>query len=435
MKLKLDWSDYENAGLGDAYADIPKDGGDYGKAVAVCINSMTCLRPIDKGVMCPSFRIHGDSEFSPGGRSRLLKKQLNGEITPEEQNTLDQVMEACVACKGCKRECEANLDMARIRTEYLAQRFKAGSVPLRAKLFASLADRLDQHPRLSRWGVNLANRMPIVRAKLGLAANRRLPVPQVGEVYTTHSTSAEGGEVILWIDSYSHYFAPDAVRATISLLEHGGYRLHLLQHVGDGGRSAYSQGLVDTAQTQAQRMLEQLKQLPAEVPIIGIDPSALLMLRDEWGSLSLGSDAADLGNRALLLSEFLARELMASHLALQFKSAKHLPPVLVHGHCHEKSVGAMKSMRKLLKRIPDLDFRFIEASCCGGAGSFAYESEHVDEARQMAELALVPAIKAEPDAIVVANGFSCQQQIRSFGERPVLHLAELLLSLVDSRPS
>ncbi|WP_432695101.1 (Fe-S)-binding protein [Marinobacterium sp. YM272] len=424
MKPQLDWSAYENAGLGDAYADIPKTGGDYAKAVAVCINSMVCLRPIDRGVMCPSFRVHNEVAFSPGGRSRLIKRMLNGEITEEEQIQLDHAMDACVACKGCKRECDTNLDMATIRSEYLAQRQQAPT--LRQKLFAELPALL-RYPRLLNLANAAVNASPWLRARLALNDEHPLPQVKPAPALKPSETGGAAGELLLWIDSFSAHFAPEIAEAALQVLEAAGYRVHLLNQEHCGGRSAFSQGQLETARQQGRALVDALwPHVQAGRPVIGLEPSTLLMLRDELLTLGLGEKAQEVSRSALLFEEFLAREISANRLQLAFQPITDAAPVLVHGHCHQKAVGAMKSMRKVLKLIPNLEFEFIEASCCGGAGSFSFEAENADDSRQMAELALMPKLAEHPESELVSNGFSCREQVSRLGGPSGIHIAQIL---------
>lgn len=425
MKPELDWSAYENAGLGDAYADIPKVGGDYAKAVAVCINSMVCLRPIDKGVMCPSFRVHNESAYSPGGRSRLIKRMLNGEITSDEQATLDRAMEACVACKGCKRECDTNLDIATIRTEYLAQKIINESASIRQKVFAELSGLL-RYPMLVKTAVSLVNALPGLASRMGLNTEHKLPYPLPAPVLSPCKQSAGATELLLWVDSFTRSFSPSTAEAALRVLEAAGFKVFLLEkHCG--GRSAYSQGMVDRSRTQAQALIDDLEpHLEAGRTIVGLEPSTLLMLRDELLTLGLGEKARQVAGSALLFEEFLAREISAGRLNLPLKSLVDAKPVLVHGHCHQKAVGAMKSVRKVLKLIPELNFDFIEASCCGGAGSFGFEAENAEDSRAMAELVLMPKLARHPETELVANGFSCREQVARLGGPDGIHLAELL---------
>ncbi len=448
MKTFLDWSAYEDAGMGDAYADIPRTGGDFAKAVAVCINSRRC-ESLDKGVMCPSvvsytsYRSNGDADLSTGARVRLLKAALNGELG--KLGLLDprlvEAMDLCVSCKGCKRECENNVDMAQIKIEYLAQLNAATGLSLRARMLAGLPRGLtrtswlrdlirlrNRHSWLARWGERL----------LGISAARRLPQPTARPFELTTQAVEGERQVVLFIDTFTRHFEPEIAEAAIAVLEAGGYRVNLVQPTDEKsgqrplccGRTYLSQGMVAQAKEEAIRMIDAL--LPhakAGQPIIGLEPSCLLTLRDEYHSLGLGEAAEQLAKQALLFEEFLAREQTSGRLDLPLqKPVNGEEKILIHGHCHQKAVGAMKSMRKVLKLIPGVEFEMIDASCCGMAGSFGLEAEHAQQSMAMAELALLPALRAEPEAGIVANGFSCRQQIVEGVRRTPQHLALLLRS-------
>ena len=451
MKRFLDWSAYRDAGMGDAYADIPKQGGDFAKAVAVCIGSRRCEER-HKGVMCPSYRVSGAAELATGGRVRLLKRALNGEAPAAEMARdpeLDRAMDLCLSCKGCRRECENGVDMARIKIEYLAQRNALFGVPRRARLLAALP-RLLAHPL---WGPlvgpasRLRNRIPLLARLLerltGIAAEVALPLPDPRPLQADGSPVAAGdGErrVVLLADTFNRHYTPRVTEAALRLLEAAGYRVIPARPApGDDeperplccGRTHLTHGLVEEARGEARRMVAALHPLAAEgVPIIGLEPSCLLTLRDEYSALGLGEAAEVVAGQALLLEEFLAREATAKRLRLPL--ARAVESVVVHGHCHQKAVGAMKSMRKVLKLIPGLEFELIDASCCGMAGGFGLEAEHRRHADAMAGLALLPALAQVPTATVVTTGFSCRCQIENHSGRRPLHLAELLASRIAS---
>lgn len=438
MKTYLDWSSYKDSGMGDAYADIPKQGGDFAKAVAVCINSGLCATQ-SKGVMCPSYRVSDDPELSTGGRVRLLKMALNGELgtLPFADLALAKVMDTCVGCKGCKRECENAVDMAMLKIEYLAQRHALQKPSLRTRLFGNMAGWLQRFPLLKylpalhnryRWLATLNERL------LGISSKRRLPEPAQHDFnYSTSPGPASNAdskkEVVLLLDTFTRTFTPENAYAAIELLEAAGYPVHIAESTDEQvlccGRTQLAHGLVDAAKQHAERMLAVLlPHVEAGRAVIGLEPACLLAVRDDYKSLGLGESAERVAQQAILLEEFIAKEIQAQRFKLEFNPVDR--QVLVHGHCHQKAVGAMKSMRKVLKLIPGLQFELVEASCCGMAGSFGIEKEHADMAMAMAEQALLPALRAQPEAAVVANGFSCRHQIREgSGHRP-LHLAVLL---------
>lgn len=436
MKTFLDWSSYHEAGMGDPYADIPRSGGDFAKAVAVCIKSGLCEQADRKGVMCPSFRVNHESDQSTGGRIRLLKMALNGELgeLAFTDKALAKTMETCVACKGCKRECENAVDMAMLKIEYLAQRQAITGLTRRTKLFGRLADWLHRY-RWLKYLPALHNRLPFVARLnarlLGISSTSKLP-ESVASIPSFRDTSPADpkGEVVLLVDTFTRNFQPDNATAALSVLESAGYRVFVAQSGTDQsalccGRTHLAHGLVDEAKGHAARMLDVLcPHAEAGRQIIGLEPACLLAVRDDYRFLGLGRKADEVAAKAVLFEEFVARETSAKRFALNFKHIDR--QVLVHGHCHQKAVGAMKSMRKVLKLLPGLKFDIIETSCCGMAGSFGIEAEHAEMANKMAELKLLPTLREQPDALVVANGFSCQHQIRSNCLHDPVHLAVLL---------
>jgi glycerol-3-phosphate dehydrogenase subunit C len=453
MKTFLDWSAYEDAGLGDAYADIPKTGGNFAKAVAVCINSKACESHHSKGVMCPSYRVTGESNLSTDGRVRLLKAALNGDLgeRPFADPVLGRAMDLCASCKGCKRECENEVDMALIKVEYLAQLNDEDGLSLRSRMFAHLPVWLHRWPGLRRviaWRNGSNVLMMLGEKLLGISASRQLPVPAAKAFQTPELLSPDPAnglgpktdaaldappvssrEVVLLVDTFSRHFDPDIADAALAVLQAAGYRVIVAEPAQAGrplccGRTYLAQGLVAQARAEARRMVKTL--LPhaeAGRTIIGLEPSCLLTLRDEYKALGLGEDAAKVASQALLFEEFIAREHTAKSLNLRLKPLGK--PVLVHGHCHQKAVGAMKSMRKVLKLIPGLQFDLIESSCCGMAGSFGLEAEHTAVSWEMASQSLVPKLREAPDSLVLSNGFSCRQQILEGDGRASLHLAQL----------
>ncbi len=453
MKPVLDWSSYQDAGMGDAYADIPKHGGDFAKAVAVCIRSGGCERE-NNGIMCPSFKISGNPNLSTGGRVRLLKRLLNdtdskGALANPE---LAEAMALCVACKGCQRECESEVDMAMLKVEYLAQRYRQRPADKRTRLFAALPRLLHRYPAL-RNITQRRNRSPWLASLgehlLGISANRQLPVPTQRSFFNNHNADVTGpendvqqnGELVLFIDTFIDRFTPEIADAAIEVLSHAGYQIRIARPASNDmetqrplccGRTFLANGLIDQAREEAQRVIDALlPHVEAGCKIIGLEPSCLLAIRDDYAFLGLGEPANRIASEALLFEEFIAREITAKRFNIAFET----PPaqsttVLVHGHCHQKAAGAMKAMRRVLKQIPNLDFSVVQSSCCGMAGSFGVEAEHTDLAMQMGEAALFPAVREQPEARIVANGFSCREQIREGTGRASEHLALLLQSIL-----
>ena len=441
MKTHLDWSAYDTYGVGDAYAGIPATGGNYAKAVAVCMNNHQCQRD-GKGVMCPSYRITHDPAHSTGARVKAFKAALNGELgdDPFAHPDLAAAMDLCVSCKGCKKECPSAVDMTLIKTEYLAQKNARQGVPRRARLFGALPRWLHEWRPTLQALVQLRNASPWV-AKLAerwLGISARRPIPEiVAAGFKDDSAPAPGerGKVVLFVDTFTHYYTPEIAAAALKVLRAGGYSVEVLEPAkADGeperplccGRTYLSQGMVEEARVEARRVMAALAPaLAAGTPIVGLEPSCLLALRDEFYSLGLGPEVGQLSKQAFLFEEFLMRE-GNKGLTLDLKP---IPGgrALVHGHCHQKAFGAMKSVKKVLGWIPDFEFEIIDASCCGMSGSFGLEAEHHDASVRMGELALLPAVRAaSADTVIVADGFSCRHQIKDGSGRQAVHVAVLL---------
>lgn len=443
--LALDWSAWDAYGAGDAYAQLPAHGEGWGKASAACIGSRACQRDAG-GVMCPSYRATLDTAHSTGHRAATLKAALDGELQGLDDPRLAEAMDLCVSCKGCKRDCPNGVDMALLRTEWLAQRWQHQAPPWRDRLFArgpELAHRLRRWPGL-RLLLDLAPRVwPAATAWLlarqGLAPQRSLPrlaARTALQDWPTAPASTEGAPsgrpVVLWVDSFTNHLDPQIARDAAAVLQAAGCQVQVLQPPpGEApwccGRTAFSGGMIDAARATAQRTLAALApHIERGEPIIGLEPSCLLMFRDEYTVMGLGPQAQALARQAWLLEEFLAREIDAKRLsppAWQPLSRK----VHVHGHCHAKAFGALKPLRKVLGWIPQLQVEMIDASCCGMAGSFGFEAEHHAMSMRMAELKLLPAVRAAAeDDWVLANGTSCRHQIHDGAGRRSLHLAQVL---------
>lgn len=438
MEHFLDWSPYKDAGMGDAYADIPKHGGDFAKAIAVCINSRQCETE-NKLVMCPSFKVTGNPNLSTGGRVRMLKAALSNDLTQSALNdaTLQEAMDLCVACKGCKRECENNVDMPLIKAEYLAQKAKTQGFSFRSKLLAQTPKWL-HGSKLFPVAIKLRNKS-VILAKLvekivGISASVALPEPVNDTALQTlaHESKEDKPEVVLFVDTFSRHFEPDVVEAAAQVLSASGYGFEVVNAPkGEQpfccGRTYLAQGMIDQARIEVKRLCEALSPyIKAGKTVIGFEASCVLGLRDDAKAFGLGDLVEKVAEQTFLFEEFLSREIRAKRFDIDFASQSGQPKTLVHGHCHQKAVGAMKAMRRVLKAIPDHDFDIIESGCCGMAGSFGIEAEHAEMASQLAEQGLMPTLRDNPDARVVANGFSCRSQIRAKKDNRPRHLVILL---------
>jgi Fe-S oxidoreductase len=317
--------------------------------------------------------------------------------------------------------------MAKMKIEVLAARADRNGFARRDRLVAGLPHHA---PLLARFAplVNLGNRVPALRRLLerhtGIAAAR--PLPQwrrdaFRDSEADGAASAGGREVMLFADTFNRWFEPENLRAALRVLNAAGYRVRMPASRGRPlccGRTFLSAGMVEQARAEAARTREALA---GELPVIGLEPSCLLTLRDEFRSLLPGAASDALADRAFLLSEFLAREQPTLPLKSLTTTAH------VHGHCHQKSFGAFPAALDVLKQVPGLAVKPIASSCCGMAGAFGYQAETQAESRAMAEAGLLPAVRAaDDDDVVVADGTSCRHQIRDLGGRDAIHSVRLL---------
>lgn len=447
MKTYLDWSAYDTYGIGDAYSGIPATGGNYAKAVAVCMHSRDCQNS-GKGVMCPSFRITNDRAHSTEARVAAFKAALNGEYGDKsfDDPRLAEAMDLCVSCKACKKECPSSVDMTLIKTEYLAQRHAIMGVPRRTKLLGALPRWAANYRQLLRFGIFLRNRSKtlakLAEQWLGITAARPLP-KLAARPFPGFEAKSEGerGEVILFVDTFCHHFDPEIAEAAVTVLTSAGYKVRTAKPAPDDaepnrplccGRTYLTTGLVEEARVEGARVLAAFRpEIAKGTPIVGLEPSCLLSLRDELYSLGLGTEVGELGKQLYLLEEFLVRE-HTRGMRLNLK-ALNMPKALLHGHCHQKAFGVMKATRKALSWIPGFQFDIIETSCCGMAGSFGFEAEHYKASMDMAEISLLPTVRAAgEDTPIIANGFSCRHQIHNGCGRESMHIAVLLRNALAS---
>jgi FAD/FMN-containing dehydrogenase/Fe-S oxidoreductase len=434
----LDWSEW----------------GGFDKAVEMCNNNGHC-RKFDAGTMCPSYRVTGDEAHLTRGRANTLRLALSGQLGSDPFSSasgqhnkikkgsdpesaafpaLDEVkaaLDLCVSCKGCKRECPTGVDMARMKIEFMAHYRKQRGLTLRDRLVAYL-------PRYAPWATAMA---PLANLAQGLgkrfvrfAPERRPPRFRRDAFRASESSAghrANGREVVLFVDTFNRYFEPENTRAAMRVLEAAGCSVQVAEPTTGGrplccGRTFLAAGLVDEARKEAARTLEALTPwVERGVPIVGLEPSCLLGLRDEFAALLPGARSTALAANALLFEEYLLREANADRLQLALKPLA--ADVLLHGHCHQKAFGAMGAVEGALQLVPQIRLSTVESSCCGMAGSFGYEVEHYEISMKMAEAALLPAVRRAPaDTIVVADGTSCRHQIGDGAGRAALHVARVL---------
>jgi len=420
----------------------PGSGGDrsggLAKAVEMCNNNGHC-RKFDADTMCPSYRITRDEKHLTRGRANTLRLAISGQLGHEglASQEVREVLDLCVACKGCKRDCPTGIDMARMKVEARAAWGAKYGIRLRDRLVAFLP-RLAPHAAKLGSALAVAERIPYlsgwVKGALGFAPQRTAPrfgKPFLSAAHAASPLPAGGKEVLLFVDTFNNYMESENAVAAQQVLEAAGYRVHFSAVPGERplccGRTYLAAGLVAEAKVEARRCLDVLTPfVDRGVPVIGLEPSCLLSMRDEFLAYGYGEEARKLASSAYLLEEFLVKEKDNHPTRLDLRP---LPAnrVLLHGHCHQKAFDTFGATQEVLQWIPEIELSVVESSCCGMAGNFGYEAEHYEASLAMAELSLLPAVRAAgPDSLVVADGTSCRHQIKDGTTREALHVARIL---------
>ncbi|MCB0155703.1 MAG: 4Fe-4S dicluster domain-containing protein, partial [Anaerolineae bacterium] len=431
--------------------DFSSDQG-FHRAVEMCNGAGVC-RKITSGVMCPSFMVTREEEHSTRGRANALRAALSGTLPAEELTSqrMYEVMDLCIACKACKTECPSSVDMAKIKFEFLTHYYDKHGIPLRSKLFgdintlshlssgfpAPLVNRLSANP-VVRWGLERFLGISRQRTLPSFASEpftrwfkRRRPAPpqsppQGGKQGSlSHRERAEGAKVALFNDTFHTYNYPQVAIAATEVLEAAGFEVVLPGH-RCCGRPMMSKGLVKEARRAAQETIERLAPLAEQgIPIVGLEPSCLLSMRDEYQALLPNDKRVELvAAHCFTFEEFMANLAETGQLHLTFKNEPG--KVLLHGHCHQKALSGTAPSHRILA-LPGYTVTEVDSSCCGMAGSFGYEAEHYDISLQMGERRLFPTVREQTDNVIIAAaGVSCRQQIKHGTGRQALHPAEVL---------
>ena len=424
MTTALDWSAWPGA------------GGGFQGAVEMCNNNGECRKHVTN-VMCPSFRVTGNERDVTRGRANALRLAISGQLGPDAFASDDmlETMKLCVSCKGCRRECPTGVDMARMKIEVLAARNRTRSLSLHDRLVAYLPRYAPYAARLAPL-MNLRDAVPAAATWTepitGFSARRKLPAWRGRLFDPVGPFGPEGGrEVALVADTFNTYFEPETLWDAVEVLARLGYRVLLPRRSQRGrplccGRTFLSAGLVDEARAEAGTLLAVLAPLARRgVPIVGLEPSCLLTLRDEMLALRLGDDAEVVARCAVMLEELIASDAAAGRLRAPIASLDG--KVLLHGHCHQKSFGIMGAIEKTLALVDGLAVETVESSCCGMAGAFGYGTDTYETSMAMGELSLLPAVRqAGPQTLIAADGFSCRHQIRDGTGRAARHVVTIL---------
>ena len=474
LRLGANYSPWEP----QTHFQFPQDHGSLSHAALRCVGVGKCRRE-EGGVMCPSWRATHDEEHSTRGRAHLLWEMTQGEVIRDgwRSEEVKHSLDLCLACKGCKSDCPVSVDVATYKAEFLSHYYEGRLRPLSAYAFGNIdfwASLASKAPGL----VNLTTQLPflgdIAKKIGGIPAQRRIPpfAPQTfkqwfrlssGERLRSSSTasvnphaskpwqdSPEGAEhesparqsreeeantiesrredtlappVLLWADTFNNYFLPQTARAAVEVLETAGFRVLVPQANLCCGRPLYDFGMLDRAERLLLEILDQLEpEIEAGIPVVGLEPSCVAVFRDELTNLfPHDARAQALSKQTFLLSEFLEQKLTLGATLPQLNRK-----ALLHGHCHHKSIMKMTAEESLLRRL-GIDFTAPAPGCCGMAGSFGFHAEHYEVSQTIGELELLPAVRqAPPDWLIIADGFSCREQIAQSTPRRALHVAEVL---------
>ena len=405
---------YKTVKLATRFAFRSEVGDGFARAAEHCIGMGKC-RAKTGGTMCPSYRATGEERYSTRGRARLLWEMLQGEVIKDgwQSEEVKEALDWCLACKGCRSDCPTHTDMAAYKAEFLSHYYEKKARPLALQALA----------RIGEWAP-LAARVPALANALGalgrpiagLAAGRKLPRVAARSFRSQFVAAGEGERVILLDDTFNGYFRPATAVAAARVLAHAGCRVELPREHLCCGRPYYDAGMLDRAKTALETALQVLE---PGVPVVILEPACLSVFRDELQQLFPGdARAEDLARRTRSLAEFLDQR--------GYAPRRVFGRALLQGHCHQQALAGMGPDVKLL-RAAGLEVEAPDFGCCGMAGSFGFRQETGAAARRIAELALLPKLRAAtPDTVVVADGFSCREQIEGLGGRTAQHLAEVL---------
>jgi FAD/FMN-containing dehydrogenase/Fe-S oxidoreductase len=413
------------------------DDGDFAKTVLRCVGVGECRKR--GGTMCPSYKATGEEMHSTRGRARLLFEMLNGERAGGvlthgwQEPAVKEALDLCLSCKGCKGECPVNVDMASYKAEFLSHWYEEHRRPLAALAFGHI----DRWARLASRAPGVANAMvgmQLAKRIGGIAPQRSIPRfarRSFRSTFREAAARADGAhDVILWPDTFNDHWHPEVAHSAVAVLEHAGFHVRIpKQRDLCCGRPLYEFGYLDDARRYLRRVVDSLgEDIRTGVPVVGLEPACISVFKEELPMmLPKDEQAKRLREQSFLLADFLDRE------APQVEFTAAARKALVHAHCHHKSVLGLGGEKALLKRLR-LEVEMPDTGCCGMAGSFGFEADKYEVSMACAEHALLPAVRAaSADTLVIADGFSCREQIVQGSGRQVRHIAEVLRAALPQR--
>jgi len=436
----------ENLRLGEDYHPwdplthfrYPEDHGSLAHANLRCVGVGKCRRT-EGGLMCPSYRATREEEHSTRGRAHLLWEMTKGDIIADgwQDEHVKRSLDLCLSCKGCKSDCPVGVDIATYKAEFFSHYYEKRPRPLSAYAFGNV----DLWSRLASSApglVNLATQLPfladIAKRVSGVPVERRIPAfaPQTFKSWFRHrkGNNGTGNPVILWADTFNNYFCPGTSIAAVDVLEAAGFEVLVPEANLCCGRPLYDFGMLVRAKELLLETLDTLSPyLEADVPVVALEPSCAAVFRDELRNLFPKDERAQLlARQTYLLSEFLEK------CAPEFQLPQLRRTAIIHGHCHHKAIMGMADEESVLRKM-GIDFQAPAPGCCGMAGPFGFEREKYDVSLAIGEMELLPAVrKASLDSLIVADGFSCREQIGQCTNRHALHLAEVIQMALEEGP-
>ncbi|HJT57716.1 MAG TPA: heterodisulfide reductase-related iron-sulfur binding cluster, partial [Ktedonobacteraceae bacterium] len=438
LRLGGDWAP---AAPQDLFFRYPHDGGSFAQAASRCVGIGKCRQHEHPSgaVMCPSYQVTMEEEHSTRGRARLLFEMLHGhQDSPIADGwrsaAVRAALDLCLACKGCKGDCPVNVDVATYKAEFLSHYYEGKPRPLSGYSMGLIywwARLAALAPEVANFFMQAPVLSSIVKTVGGVSAHRAMPkfAPQTFKQWFRQREPRNVGQaqVLLWPDTFNNHFHPETAIAAVEVLEAAGYQVIVPEQSLCCGRPLYDFGFLDQAEALLRQILETLRpQIRAGISIVGLEPSCVSVFRDELINLFPNDeDAKRLSKQAFLLSEFLNK-----------KAEHYTPPKLnrkavVHGHCHHKAIMRMNDEQALLSQV-GLDFHVLDSGCCGMAGAFGFEKDHYDVSIKAGERVLLPAVrKADKETLIIADGFSCREQIEQCTDRKALHIAQVLKMAMD----
>jgi FAD/FMN-containing dehydrogenase/Fe-S oxidoreductase len=433
LRLGADYNPWEP----ETHFKFPDDKGSFAHAALRCVGVGKCRRKTGEkagdDTMCPSFMVTHEERHTTRGRAHHLWEMLNGSVITNgwRDDNVKEALDLCLSCKGCKGDCPVNVDIATYKAEFLSHYWEGRVRPRHAYAFG-LVDQWSRIASLWPGMVNLVTQTPglshIAKLIAGMPLERRIPefAPETFRKWfgRRKSPASAGirGKVILWPDTFNNYFFPETAQAATAVLESAGFEVEVPQGHLCCGRPLYDYGMLDTAKLYLRRIMRALQpQIEARIPIVVLEPSCASVFRDELHNLFPDDPVAKkLRDQALLLSEFLEKE------APDYQPPRIEAKALVQGHCHHKSILKFDAENALLKKI-GLESEVLASGCCGMAGSFGFESDKYDVSVAIGERKLLPAVREAPlSTVIMADGFSCREQIAQETGRHALHLAEVI---------